>query len=333
MFMLRSKYVSFGCAVVLALITAVSCTYHRVSLDMEWDYTPGQRDSIIFARTHHYSQNYNFRVSADSIVLLPDITDSPAAYTGDTVSVYEDERLVVADFSYIPADSIDSVWIKVARDQYTIGWIHEKDLLENATPDDPISQFIHFFGNKRNAALCTLAAVAFIVLLIRLMHRKKIRIVHFNDIDSFYPALLCIDIAAVAMLYTTIQHFVPDTWQEFYFNPTLNPFVLPPILALFIIGIWLILLLAMAAADEAVRVLGIEGAMPYLLSLAGVAMAVYLIFSITTYIYAGYVLFPVYVVFAVMRHRRRRTYRYMCGRCGHKLRHKGICPYCGAHNV
>lgn len=332
MFMLRSKCFLFGCAVV-SLITATSCTDHRSTLDMDWDYTPGQRDSIIFARTHHYSQNYNFRVSADSIVLLPDITDISATPVGDTISVYEDERLVVADFDITHTDSNDNVWIKVARDQYTMGWLLEKDLLENATPDDPVSQFIHFFGNKRNAALCTLAAVAFIVLLIRLMHRKRIRIVHFNDIDSFYPALLCIDTAAVAILYTTVQHFVPDTWQEFYFHPTLNPFVLPPILALFIVGLWLMLLLAMAAADEAMRTLGFEGVVSYLLSLVGVAMAVYLIFSITTYIYVGYALFPAYIVFAVIRHRRSRTYRYMCGRCGHKLRHKGKCPYCGAHNV
>ena len=43
-----------------------------------------------------------------------------------------------------PADSVDSVWVKVARDQETMGWVHEKELLEKVVPVDSVSQFIHF---------------------------------------------------------------------------------------------------------------------------------------------------------------------------------------------
>ena len=266
-------------------------------------------------------------------MLLSVTPDDPVRPFVDTVYVHEGDLLVVADFAYAPADTVDTVWIKVAHDQATIGWLHEKELLGNAVPDDPISEFIHFFGSKRNIALCVVAIVAAAVYLIHLVRRKKIRIVHFNDIDSLYPSLLCLDIAVVAVLYATIQHFVPQTWQEFYFNPTLNPFILPPVLAAMITGVWLMVLLALATVDDVARILGRGGALPYLLSLLGMSLVVYMVFAATTYIYLGYALLVAYVVFAVMRYRRNRTYRYLCGRCGHKLRHKGTCPYCGASNM
>ena len=331
--MRTSKFFLPIVAALAVLLALASCTYRRSALDMEWDYTPGQRDSIKFVHTHHYSQNYNFKVHADSLMLLSVTPDDPVRPFVDTVYVHEGDLLVVADFAYAPADTVDTVWIKVAHDQATIGWLHEKELLGNAVPDDPISEFIHFFGSKRNIALCVVAIVAAAVYLIHLVRRKKIRIVHFNDIDSLYPSLLCLDIAVVAVLYATIQHFVPQTWQEFYFNPTLNPFILPPVLAAMITGVWLMVLLDLATVDDVARILGRGGALPYLLSLLGMSLVVYMVFAATTYIYLGYALLVAYVVFAVMRYRRNRTYRYLCGRCGHKLRHKGTCPYCGASNM
>lgn len=30
-----------------------------------------------------------------------------------------------------------------------------------------------------------------------------------------------------ATVYETMQVFVPDTWEHFYFNPTLSPFKVP----------------------------------------------------------------------------------------------------------
>ena len=137
-------------AALAVLLAFTSCTYRRSALDMEWDYTPGQRDSIKFVRTHHYSQNYNFKVHADSLMLLSVTPDDPVRPFVDTVYVHEGDLLVVADFAYAPTDTVDTVWIKVAHDQATIGWLHEKELLGNAVPDDPISEFIHFFGSKRN---------------------------------------------------------------------------------------------------------------------------------------------------------------------------------------
>ena len=69
-----------------------------------------------FTATHHYNQNFNFIVKSDSISLyeLPDsVTDSTLVYQG--------EQLVVAEIKIIPEDSIDSVWVKLARDQMSQG--------------------------------------------------------------------------------------------------------------------------------------------------------------------------------------------------------------------
>ena len=38
--------------------------------------------------------------------------------------IFRGDELVVAAFAIIPEDSIDSVWVKVAHDQLTQGWVH-----------------------------------------------------------------------------------------------------------------------------------------------------------------------------------------------------------------
>ena len=35
------------------------------------DLTPQQKDSLIFRLTHHYTDNFNFLVKADTLILLP----------------------------------------------------------------------------------------------------------------------------------------------------------------------------------------------------------------------------------------------------------------------
>ena len=73
-----------------------------------------------------YSRNYNFVVKADS---MPIIRQQPEEILNhmltDTVFVHKSNHLVVADIRILPNDSIDSVWVQLARDQDTFGWIHE----------------------------------------------------------------------------------------------------------------------------------------------------------------------------------------------------------------
>ena len=123
--------------VSLLFISLLLCgCYNRGPITPDaWDLTAQQLDSISFYTTHHYTQNYNFLVRADSLQLIEQhpvemLSEMPV----DTLMVYEGERLVVADITTVPADSVDSVWVKVARDQLTFGWIHERDLLSAVSP-------------------------------------------------------------------------------------------------------------------------------------------------------------------------------------------------------
>ena len=88
-------------------------------------------DSISFYTTHHYSQNYNFIVVADSLRLSNNGTT-------DTFFVYKGDRLVVADIMMLPTDTVDSVWVQLARDEETIGWAHETYMLTAVSPDNLI---------------------------------------------------------------------------------------------------------------------------------------------------------------------------------------------------
>ena len=126
-----------------------------------WDLTRQQLDSISFYTTHHYTQNFNFVVTGDSLVVVaqqpedmavPDVVSveiqtESGEYHKDSITLLRNERIVVADIKTGPSDTIDSVWVKVARDQLTFGWVHESELLSKVSPDDPISQFIDQFSN------------------------------------------------------------------------------------------------------------------------------------------------------------------------------------------
>lgn len=320
-------------AATLLLVFAAGCTYPTPSGDLNWDYTPQQRDSMEFAHSHHYTENSNFRVSRDSIMLLPQSPADIMESMTDTVWLRKNDRIVVAGFARAATDGADSIWVKVARDQATMGWLCENEFLDSAIPDDPISVFIHMFSGKRATALLCVAAIAVGILLLKAIRRRKTRIVHFNDIDSPFPTLLCIDVAMMAVVYASVQHFVPQTWQEFYFHPTLNPFAVPPALGLLIAGFWAMTILVLASVDDMAHKLDWTEAVPYTVSLAGVMAVVYLLFVVTTRFYIGYPLFAAYTVLALTLYARRRMFRYVCGMCGHKLRHKGTCPFCGARNV
>lgn len=310
-----------------------SCYYEHTNETDRWDMTEEARDSIDFLTQHHYTCNYNFNVTADSIVLQvqPPLKDVEPLFT-DSVSVHHGDRIVVADIMTLPTDSVDSVWIKVAHDQSTMGWTHEKNLLQKVVPDDPISKFIHIFSNQHLLYAIVLLGLLTLVYLIRAIRRRRLSIVHFNDLDTFYPTLLCMLVSGAATLYSSIQHFAPDTWRQFYFQPTLNPFGLPLILSAFLITIWLILIVAIAAADDVHRIVGFADGISYFFGLAGVCVVDYLFFTLSTLYYFGYPCLLAYWAFACYRYFAFSRYRYICGACGRKIRKKGECPYCGTLN-
>lgn len=324
------------CVLAVLLLCFTSCYQHRgvdtSRLPKGFRFTERTIDSLSFFSTHHYTNNYNFVVRGDSLVLLKQQPEEALAGMNiDSFAVYKGDHVVVADIRIVPADSLDSVWVELANDTSAFGWVHENKMLKKVMPDDPISEFISDFSNSH--LIIFLAIVAFFGAgwLIWKMLKKKAYIVHFHDIDSFYPTLLCLLVSSSAALYATIQLFFPSLWQHFYFHPTLNPFSVPTILGIFLTSVWAMVIVALAAFDDVRHTLPAPQAILYLLGLAAVCAVDYIVFSITTLYYVGYLLLVAYIWFAIRRYMKNHSWFY-CGNCGHKLHRKGRCPYCGAMN-
>ena len=317
--------------VILVLLT--SCYNRGQQTPDALSLTETQIDSISFYSTHHYTEGYNFRVHADSLPIIQQlpaevVIDMPV----DTLHLYKKDVVVVADIVTVPADTIDSVWVKVARDEFMLGWIHESELLPGVSPDDPISAFIDFFSDAHLLIFLGLIAVVGALYVLRHLMRLNAKIVHLNDSPSFYPTLLCLLLATSATLYSSIQLFDPEKWRHFYYHPTLNPYAVPFWLGLFLCSVWGILLIGVATVDDVRRRLPFGEALLYLLGLGAVCAVVYVVFSIFTLYFIGYPLLVAYIVWAVMRYKKQPRSRFLCGNCGAELQKKGRCPHCGVVN-
>ena len=313
-------------AIIIATLTLTSC-YHTTTRQHE-------ANTGAFYQKHHYAQNYNFVVKADSLALLRQQPEELLnGLTTDSFFVEKGNRLVVVDIRLLKNDPIDSVWVQVARDQYTFGWVHESKLLPNVVPDDPISQFISTFSDTHLLVFLIIISVIAISYLVHSIRQKHVKAVHFNDIDSFYPTLLALTVATAATFYSSIQIFAPETWRHFYYHPSLNPFAVPPILSAFLVSVWAMVIMTIATIDDVYHKLSPAHATLYLSGLAALCSANYIIFSITTLYYVGYILLLAYIFYAVKRYVANNYFSYVCGKCGAKLTHKGRCPHCGTLNT
>ena len=300
--------------------------------------TPQQVDSVVFRLTHHYGPNFNFELKADSMILVPREGD----LIQDTCVVRNKDLLVVAQIKRIEAsDSTmeDTFLIKVAHDQTTMGWVKESELLENAVPDDPISQLIDFMTGSRAIWMSSFLGFGVIAFFFRKMRKQKmsislsdLKVVDLIEMDSFYPPLLLILVACVAALYASVQNFVPEFWQEYYFHPTMNPLLLPPIMAVLVTLVWLTLIVIVAVVIEVYNNFYSFRGIIYLFEIAGLCMLVYLLISWTILIYVGYLLLPILIAYLIYYYFKYIRCTMTCGHCGRKIRGKGICKHCGAIN-
>ena len=314
--MLKSKYL-IPFLFLLALLAA--CHYRPMYIPES-----GEEGDSARINTRAYALNSNFQIEADTLWLhvLPFM---------DTVALVQGDEVVVAEFDVHPQDSVDSVWVKVARDQETIGWIQERRLLENIVPVDPISRFIHLFSNAHTLPFFLVLAVFFLWFVYRAVRRKQIKLIWLNDIDSVFPLLLSLLMAIAATTYNSIQHFVPETWERYYYEPTLNPFDVPFILGFFIVCVWLIVLVGVAVLDDLFHQTKAEVAFFYLVGLVSCCIFIYVFFTYLN-IYIAYVCLAAYGAGCIRWFCKSDRYPYVCGACGAKMRAKGICPHCGALN-
>lgn len=343
--MLRSKHLLSLLTLIISMVLLGSCynghtgSHLRLSDTLRlrdtipMELTQQQQDSIRFAQTHHYTINFNFVVKGDSLMLYKQQPEEIVSQMHiDSFAVHKGQRLVVADIRIMPADSIDSVWVQVASDQYDFGWTHESKLLKKVDPDDPISQFISTFSNQHLLIFLIIISLVAVGYIFRKILKGNARIVHFNDIHSFYPTLLTLIVATSATFYASIQMFAPDAWQEFYFHPSLNPFSQTLPLKVFLILVWAMLIVALAAIDDTRHQLKANDTLLYLCGLAGMCAVDYIVFSISTLYYVGYLLLIIYIWYAMKSYYRHSRNVYFCGNCGAELHRKGRCPYCGKMN-
>ena len=312
--MMRNKSLRLLLPLVLLLMSAMSLT-------------SCYKQETGFTATHHYNQNYNFVVKADSMVIY----ENPDTAIYDSIIVYRGDQLVVAEIKTISNDTIDSVWVKLARDQMSQGWTRECDLLNGVAPDDPISQFIDLFSNNHLLLFLALVVIVTASYGLRKLYRRDAYIVPFHDISSVLPTMLAILVATSATVYATIQNFAPENWRHFYFHPTLNPFAVTPVIGLFVSLVWALIITGIAVVEDVMRRLPFGSAVLYLLGLAAICAVDYVVFSIFTLYYIGYVLLIAYIWFAVSRLRLVLA-RYVCGNCGKRIPGLGKCPHCGAVN-
>lgn len=333
------------CFFIIGLLSlSLSSCYYRQHRTGAWDVDDKTLDSLEFAELHHYSIGYNFLVQADTLPLCTEIPSRAKQFTDvpDSDFLYRSDLVVVAQIEIVPEDSVDSIWVKVARDQETQGWVREHDLLSAVSPSDLISQAIYTFSGNHVWGTFLLAGMLFVVFGIRLwwmanhqdMKNRGLALTRstLGVLHSPYPIFLWLTMSGSAVFYSSMQLFVPHLWTEFYFHPTLNPFAVPALLGAFLFSVWAMLLFFMATVDDAVRQLTKWQALTYLFAILTSLAILYLFFSLATLVYLGYPLFVIFAMWLVWYYFVSMQARYRCGGCGRPLHDKGICPHCGSLN-
>ena len=303
--------ISFFIKMILPMISAIillgGCSANQDGGHTRWTLTQQQRDSIEFSAIHHYNVGYNFVVAEDSLLLLPSPKgmDFNLDYLRDTTALHYGDDFVVTDIFHVATpDSLtpDSIWLRVGTDGAPLGWVSEQTMLDSATPVDPISRFIHFFSGSHLILFYAVVSLLAVIIIHRLRHHRRIWMVHFHDVRSPYPTAFCISIATAAMLYATIQLFMPDTWVEFYFHPSLNPLGQPFILLLFLSFVWLSVVLLLSVVFDLKDKLSLPNLVGYFAGLLSWGGLIYIVTTVTIKVYVGYLIYIAYIIFAIVRY-------------------------------
>lgn len=112
MMKMKKKHDSLLLLPVLVLLLMLSSCYHNRTLPRRLPgnlrFTEQTLDSLSFFSTHHYTNNYNFVVKGDSLMLVRQQPEEQlAGMRTDTFYVYKGDHVVVADIRIVPTDSID----------------------------------------------------------------------------------------------------------------------------------------------------------------------------------------------------------------------------------
>ena len=285
-------------------------------------------DSLRFRFLHHYSEGFNFTVSADSIVLVA--MEGELMPSGGTI--YDGDWIVVADI--IVDTHSDSVWVEVARDTQTSGWLTERDLLRHAVPANPISSVWHTLWTHRGMLFPLLILSGILAMAVRSLRRWRFSLPLFSEFDSFYYPSFLSAVATTGWIYGWMQ--VNQSWDlhEYYFHPSLNPFHFPAAVSALLISLWASFILFIALMDDVVHKLPFLRFLCFMVEAIGGGCLMFLLaHRCGHWGVAGGILLTLLCSSLLIFHWHFLMHRYLCGHCGKKLRSKGKCPYCGTENV
>jgi hypothetical protein len=288
-------------------------------------------DSITYFQRYHYTIGTNLLVRQDTLLLV----HLPATGLMDTL--LQGDTVVVVEFLTDTVAVKDTVWVKLMTGFGREGWIVESEVDDALMPINLISLCIQLFSTFHNQLFACLLLLFLLYLLFRRFSvRRKSRWLLFRDsgMDILYPVALFFLTAFCAAMYESLQLFASETWEHFYFNPTLNPLAVPLSLAAFLVGIWLYIIVFIAAAEEAYRHLPLREALFRVAAYLVGCILCYLFFVWAVQVRVGYVLLPLFLFYFLRRLRiAGRTPVYRCGQCGAFLRRKGRCRHCGTLNT
>lgn len=310
---LEIRNISFLIVTALVLCVFASCGGDKVDV-ANWDLTEYQQDSVHFSKYHHYNVGTNFVVVKDSLDLrsIPEGWPMTIDFMLDSAVVFEGEDFVVTEI-FMPNNedslSMDSVWVRVGTDGKPLGWVPETLLLERSIPVGPISRCIYWFSTYHLYWFLIVVVVAGVLVVYRKKRNKSLGLIfNIHKMDSFYPTAFCVSIATAAMLYATIQTFMPDNWIEFSYHYSLNPLGQPFLISLFLVFTWLSVILLLSVVYDLWRVLSAIDFLSFMFGLLSWGGVIYIVTTTTAEYYVGYAIYLGYVGFAL--------YQYM--------RHKGI---------
>ena len=157
--------VALCCSVVMVLLA--SCRYSLPDLPAEltknmeaWRQASEKDERIL--NMNPYVKKY-----IKQEILKTSALGFDAALKDAYVNLYKGDRVVVAEFSVHPQDSVDSIWVKVAHSQEVQGWVRNKELVRSFVPTDSISQFIHLFSDTHASYFVFIFALFVGVYLLR----------------------------------------------------------------------------------------------------------------------------------------------------------------------
>ena len=342
----------------ITLFLLCSCYYSHPNQVGHWIPTDQKSiDSVTFRISHHYWKGF-IANATDSFHLMRTLPPKMQEAVGDfgysvnpnegtdTISLHKGDQLIVSDISKSTQAETDSILIKVARDQLTQGWISEQTFLNKTVPNDPISKFIHFFSYTRSLILFPLVLLCLKQNKLErkakenrwkyAIRRQKEALagISFLPAYSLYALLLCFTVTLSSALYGGIQRFVPDTWIEFYFHPTINPLNpdLPPIMQLFLGSVWLLLISGIAVTIDLSKIDDGEYIIKHLASLIFSAILIYFGLTEIFPFYIGHIILIIIFGIRLKSYFKHRTQQFVCGNCRQVLEKLGTCPNCGALN-